>query len=88
MIGYLYFVQGFLLSISATTPYIYPELPDYFTLSLFSLAALPFSFKFVTAPMLEKYTNLAYGKRKTWIVFSQIAANITVIICSFYSQLS
>jgi hypothetical protein len=52
MIGYLYFVQGFMLAIPGTVPYVYPNLPDYLTLSLFSLSTLPFSFKFLTAPIL------------------------------------
>jgi hypothetical protein len=52
MIGYLYFAQGFILSIAGTMPYVYSELPDYFTLSLFSLSSLPFSFKFITAPIV------------------------------------
>lgn len=88
MIGYLYFAQGFVLSISSTTPYIYPELPDYFTLSLFSLSSLPFSLKFITAPLLEKYSNLNYGKRKTWIMVSQIGTLISIILCSFFTDLS
>jgi hypothetical protein len=52
MFGYLYFAQGFILSISTTVPYVYTKLPDYFTLSLFSLSSLPFSLKFITAPIL------------------------------------
>jgi hypothetical protein len=51
MLGYLYFAQGFIFSISTTVPYVYSKLPDYFTLSLFSLS-LPFSLKFITAPFL------------------------------------
>jgi len=41
-----------ILAVSATMPYIYPELPDYITLSLFSLATLPYSLKFITAPFV------------------------------------
>jgi hypothetical protein len=52
MIGYLYFVQGFLLAIPGTVPYVYPNLPDYLVLSVFSLSTLPFSLKFLTAPIL------------------------------------
>jgi len=52
MIGFLYFSQGFIFAISATTPYTYPTLPDYITLSLFTLSPLSYSLKFVTAPIL------------------------------------
>jgi hypothetical protein len=86
MIGYLYFIQGFLLAIPGTVPYVYPNLPDYLILSLFSLSTLPFSFKFLTAPILEKYTNLNYGKRKTWIIISQTLTNIMVLIGSFFTD--
>ena len=41
-----------ILAVSATMPYIYPELPDYITLSLFSLATLPYSLKFITGKYL------------------------------------
>ena len=45
--GYLYFIQGVLLSLPSTMPLVYETLPGYSVLSLFSAAALPFSFKFL-----------------------------------------
>lgn len=86
MIGYLYFMQGFILSFAGTAPYLYPELPDYFTLSLFSLAAIPFSLKFISAPLLEKYSNLSYGKRKTWIMGAQLLTIASIFVLSFFTD--
>lgn len=88
MIGYLYFIQGVILSIPSSMPYVYPSLPDYRTLSMFSLVALPFSLKFLTAPMLEKYSNISYGKRKFWIVISQIISSISIFVASFFTDLT
>lgn len=48
LIGYLYFIQGIVLSLPAVIPLTYKELPGYNVLSLFSAAWLPFSFKFVS----------------------------------------
>lgn len=86
MIGYLYFMQGFILSLTGTVPYLYPELPDYFTLSLFSLSTIPFSLKFISAPLLEKYSSLSYGKRKTWIMGSQLLTITSIFILSFFTD--
>jgi len=48
LIGYLYLIQGIVLSLPAVLPLTYKELPGYSVLSLFSAAWLPFSFKFVS----------------------------------------
>ena len=45
--SYLYFIQGVVLALPATMPLMYPELPPYWILSIFSAATLPFSFKFI-----------------------------------------
>ena len=63
--------------------FIYENLPSESILSLFALCKLPFSFKFITAPFIEKYTSIAYGKRKTWVVISQILAFFMIFIASF-----
>jgi len=48
LIGYLYFVQGLIISLCGTIPYTYKQLPGYEILGYFSAATLPFSFKFIT----------------------------------------
>lgn len=35
---------------------------------------------------MEKYTNMQYGKRKTWIVFSQIVSSIFLFVSSFFTE--
>lgn len=52
LVGFLYFAQGIFLSFISTIVYLYPTFPDAHTLSDFSIAILPFSFKFATAPIV------------------------------------
>jgi hypothetical protein len=52
LVSFLYFAQGIFLSFISTIVYLYPAFPDAHTLSDFSIAILPFSFKFATAPLV------------------------------------
>jgi hypothetical protein len=47
-IGYIYFIQGVYGSLLGVVVYLFPVFPKPDVLSSFSLAALPFSFKFLT----------------------------------------
>jgi hypothetical protein len=47
-IAYLYFIQGFYLSLGGTIILLYPKYPEPSVLSHFSIAFLPFSFKYIT----------------------------------------
>ena len=67
---------------------VYPELPPYDILSVFSIASVPFSMKFIVAPFIEKFTKISYGKRKTWIMISQFFASIVLFMASFFTSQS
>lgn len=41
-----------------------------------------------SAPFLEKYTNLTYGKRKTWIIISQAICSLILIVSSFFTEVT
>ena len=86
MVGYLYFIQGVVLILPATMTLVYPVLPPYTVLSIFSASNLPFSTKFIIAPFIEKFTSLKYGKRKTWIVISQLTTSTLLLIASFFTD--
>jgi len=45
-------------------------------------------FPYKAGPFLEKYTNLSYGKRKTWIIISQIICSGILIISSFFTEVT
>jgi hypothetical protein len=40
------------------------------------------------APFLEKYTNLSYGKRKTWIIISQLICACILLGASFFTEVT
>ena len=65
---------------------VYAKLPSYNVLSIFSAATIPFSIKFILAPFIEKFTVLKYGKRKFWIVLSQISVIFLIILSSFFTE--
>lgn len=69
-------MQGIYLSLIGSIVYLYPVFPTPNVLSTFSIASLPFSFKFLTAPFVEKYTIQSYGPRKFWISLSLFATSI------------
>jgi hypothetical protein len=50
---YLYFTQGLILSMSGTMPFIYPKLPSYDVMAVFTATSLPYSFKFLIGKHLS-----------------------------------
>lgn len=39
-----------------------------------------------SAPFIERYTDLWYGKRKTWVIIGQFLTGILLILISFFTQ--
>lgn len=48
-------------------------------IGLLSLLYLPWAFKFFWAPLIDRYYFNALGKRKTWLLFTQIALVLGVV---------
>lgn len=57
-------------------------MPSYSILSMFSMAVLPFSFKFIAAPLIEKYTLPTYGRRKTWLIISLVLSSLMLLVAA------
>jgi MFS transporter, PAT family, beta-lactamase induction signal transducer AmpG len=51
---------------------------DLTTIGMFSLVALPYSFKFLWAPLLDRYIPPLFGRRRGWIFLMQVALLITI----------
>jgi PAT family beta-lactamase induction signal transducer AmpG len=51
---------------------------DLTTIGLFSLVALPVSLKFLWAPVLDRYTPPILGRRRGWLLITQIALLILI----------
>jgi len=44
---------------------------------------LPWSFKFIVAPMMDRFTFLKMGRKRPWVIFGQLGLMTTFIIMSF-----
>jgi len=51
---------------------------DLTTIGLFSLVALPYSLKFLWAPILDRYVPPFLGRRRGWLLITQIALMLVV----------
>ena len=55
------------------------------SIGLFSLVGVPYSFKFLWSPLLDRYVPPFMGRRRGWLVITQIAL-ILAISCMFFQQ--
>lgn len=50
------------------------------TIGLFSLVGLPYAIKFLWAPLLDRFQPLALGRRRSWLLLSQIAVVGAIVL--------
>lgn len=55
---------------------------DLGAIGLFSLVALPYSLKFLWSPLLDRYVPPFLGRRRGWLVVTQVALVITIAAMS------
>src|SRR5687768_9979643 len=77
---FLGFASGLSLWLTSRTlqAWMTVEGVDLTTIGLFSLVALPYSLKFVWAPVLDRYVPPLFGRRRGWLIISQIALLICI----------
>jgi PAT family beta-lactamase induction signal transducer AmpG len=56
---------------------------DLGTIGLFSLVALPYSFKWAWAPLIDRYIPPLFGRRRGWIFIMQVALLIAIAAMGF-----
>jgi PAT family beta-lactamase induction signal transducer AmpG len=44
---------------------------------------LPWSFKFIVAPLMDRYTILSMGRKRPWVIFGQLGLMTSFIIMAF-----
>jgi PAT family beta-lactamase induction signal transducer AmpG len=54
------------------------EKVDLAAIGLFSLVAVPYSFKFIWAPLLDRFTLPFLGRRRGWLIVIQVALLIAI----------
>ena len=62
-----------LLTGSVLQAWMTEEGVDLGTIGLFALVGLPYTLKFLWAPVLDRYTPLFLGRRRGWLVIAQLA---------------
>ena len=87
MILLLGFSSGLPLFLTSTTlqAWMTKEGVSLASIGLFSLVALPYSLKFLWSPLLDRYVPPFMGRRRGWLVITQIAL-ILAISCMFFQQ--
>jgi MFS transporter, PAT family, beta-lactamase induction signal transducer AmpG len=73
----------FILTNDVLKAWLTIEKVDLTTIGLFSLVALPYSFKFLWAPILDRYIPPVFGRRRGWILIAQILLFITIAAMGF-----
>lgn len=75
------FVSGvpLLLTITLLQAWLTDEGIAKSTIGLFALVGLPYSLKFLWAPIFDKYIINALGRRRGWLVVSQVALIISIV---------
>lgn len=78
------FASGFPLLLTGSTfkLWLTQEQIDIKTIGLMSLVGIAYSFKFLWAPLVDRYYFKIIGRRKTWIVFTQVGLAIGLFMMS------
>jgi PAT family beta-lactamase induction signal transducer AmpG len=58
------------------------------TIGWFSLAGLPYSLKFLWAPLLDRYVPPFLGRRRGWLVITQVALLISIAAMAFHNPVT
>lgn len=72
-----------LLTGSVLQAWMKEEGVDLGTIGLFALVGLPYTLKFLWAPLMDRFTPNALGRRRGWLVIFQIALIAALLLLSF-----
>ncbi len=48
--------------------------------------SLPWTFKFIVAPLMDRYTYLPMGRKRPWVIFAQIGLAASLIILAYIPE--
>lgn len=68
--------------------YLRKEGVDLKEIGLFSLASFPYTWKFVWAPLVDRYNPFNIGRRRGWIILSQIFVFASIFIIGLFDAQS
>ena len=78
------FLMGFscglplLLTLSVLQVWMRKEGVDLATIGMMALVGLPYTLKFLWSPLLDRYTPLALGRRRGWMLIAQVLLAVAI----------
>jgi len=84
------FASGIPLALTGSTlaAWMVREGMDIKTIGLFSLVGLPYAFKFLWSPLMDRFVPPFMGRRRGWMLITQIALIITISAMGFFNPSS
>jgi PAT family beta-lactamase induction signal transducer AmpG len=81
---FLGFASGLPLALTgqAMQAWLTTEKIDIATIGFFSLVGLPYTFKFLWAPLMDRFELPFLGRRRGWLVVSQLSIAATLVLLS------
>jgi len=74
-----------LLTMSVLQAWMTLEGVDLKTIGLFALVGLPYTLKFLWAPLFDRYTPSLLGRRRGWLLLAQIGLMLSIVLLAFTS---
>eukprot|EP00820_Chromera_velia_P029094 Cvel_12118.t1-p1 / transcript=Cvel_12118.t1 / gene=Cvel_12118 / organism=Chromera_velia_CCMP2878 / gene_product=Acetyl-coenzyme A transporter 1, putative / transcript_product=Acetyl-coenzyme A transporter 1, putative / location=Cvel_scaffold781:648-2839(-) / protein_length=351 / sequence_SO=supercontig / SO=protein_coding / is_pseudo=false len=80
LLSLLYTLQGIPLGLSAAVPFLLQERISYAQQGVLSLCSMPFSLKLLWAPIVDCLYLPSMGRRKSWLVPTQLVTSLVLFI--------
>jgi PAT family beta-lactamase induction signal transducer AmpG len=84
------FASGMPLALtgSTLTAWMVTEGVDIKTIGLYSLVGLPYAFKFLWSPLMDRFVPPFLGRRRGWMMITQLALIATICTMGFFNPAS
>ena len=85
LLFFLYILQGIVIGLKSAVPLLLQERGlSYMEQSKFSISSYPYSMKILWAPLVDAIYIKKFGRRKSWLIPTQIFIGITMLLLSQY----
>ncbi len=78
----------FVLTGGTLSAWLVTEGVDIKTIGLFSLVGLPYAFKFLWSPLMDRFVPPFLGRRRGWMIIMQLALIVTISTMGFFNPAS
>jgi len=84
------FASGMPLALTGATlsAWMVAEGVDIKTIGLYSLVGLPYAFKFLWSPLMDRFVPPFLGRRRGWMIVTQLALILTISTMGFFNPAS